>query len=192
MVNRIVRAARHRGPRAILDVLLIALCVAVLLGLGFVRLAPALGASSFVITGPSMAPTISVGAVVVAVPVSPDELAVGDVVSIRTGAGRAVYTHRIVRISQRTDGRWIETQGDANATADPALIPAGSVVGRVGIVVPLLGFVVALLSVPSGIICVVALAAGLITMSRLVDTEDREEPDARTSVVRGEPVVAAR
>ena len=40
----------------------------------------------------------------------------------RTGA--AIFTHRIVRIAERAGAIWIETKGDANATADPSLTPA--------------------------------------------------------------------
>ncbi len=59
--------------------------------------------------------------------VDPTDLAVGDVVSMKIGPEHAVFTHRIIRIVERDDGLWIETKGDANTTADPAITP---IVGR--------------------------------------------------------------
>src|SRR3954463_2249022 len=40
---------------------------------------------------------------------------------------------RITRIVDRSDGRWVETKGDANGDVDPSIVPASAVVGRVAL-----------------------------------------------------------
>ena len=54
--------------------------------------------------------------------------------------------------SSATDGRWIETQGDANAAPDPSLTPATPVIGRVGVAVPYAGYLLTLLSSLPGLV----------------------------------------
>ena len=113
------------------DVLLVVLIVVCLLTVVLARVVPLTGRSTFVVAGGSMAPAISVGSAVVVEPVAAADLRVGDVVSLRSGPQRAIFTHRITRVAQRDGATWIETQGDANATADPSLSPASAVIGRV-------------------------------------------------------------
>ncbi len=83
-----------------------------------------------------MEPTIPLGAAVIVEPVAPADLAVGDIVSLRSGPQRAVFTHRIIRIADRDGEVWIETQGDANDAPDPSITPATAVIGRVAVIIP--------------------------------------------------------
>ena len=135
------------------------------------------GRSTFVVAGGSMEPTIPLGAAVIVEPVRPADLAVGDIVTLRSGPKHAVFTHRIIRIAELDGQTLIETKGDANGSADPSLTPASGVVGRVAVAIPFAGFLVALLSIPSGVLMVIAIGAVLLLLSWLLDAP-QEEPEA--------------
>ncbi len=62
----------------------------------------------------------------------------------------------------------LTTKGDANADADPTALPAGRVIGRVAVALPALGFVSAILTMPSGIASIVLLALGLLVLTWLI------------------------
>ena len=90
------------------------------------------GRQTLIIAGGSMEPALPIGAAVVVEPVPATALAVGDVVSLRTGTElKSIFTHRITRFVARADGLWVETKGDANASVDPSITPASQVIGRV-------------------------------------------------------------
>jgi signal peptidase len=131
-----------------------------------------------------MEPAIGLGSAVVVEPVAPTSLAVGDVVSLRSGPGHAIFTHRVIRIAQGDGGIWVETQGDANAAPDPALTPAGDVIGRVSVVIPKIGFLISVLSTPVGALFFVALGLLLLTAAW---TAESFEPGPRVRPV-AEPV----
>lgn len=167
---------RREGDRGLLrvvrygvDVLLLSVVVVGLGGVALGRILPALGHPVYVVAGPSMQPSVPVGAAVVLASVPSESLRVGDVVSLRSGPSRAVFTHRIVRIVPREDGPWIETRGDANAQPDPALSPTSDVIGRVGMVLPLAGYALTVLSAPAGVVFVLSTGALLITLAWWLD-----------------------
>lgn len=169
--------------RRAIDLLLIALVALCLLGLVLGRIVPMTGRSTFVVAGGSMVPTIPLGGAVVVEPVAPADLRVGDIVSLRSGEQRAVFTHRIIRIADRDGAVWIETRGDANEAPDPSISPATAVIGRVVVILPLAGFLVALLAIPSGVVFVVSLGLLLLMASWSLDRDHLEaEPDAADPV----------
>ena len=130
---------------------MLAMCLLILAGTILLTLgAKTTGRDTLVIRGGSMQPAIPLGAVVVTQPVDPAAIAVGDVISIHAISG-VVYTHRVIAIDELAGAVAFQTQGDANATPDPALVPAGAVMGRVVFTVPLLGYLLALLGTPIGI-----------------------------------------
>jgi signal peptidase I len=152
-----------------LDVLLIALVATCLFAIVLGRLVPLTGRQTLVVAGGSMEPTIHLGSAVITEPVTTDALRVGDVVSLRSGAQRAIFTHRIIRIAERDGAIWIETRGDANDAPDPSITPATAVIGRVDTVIPYAGFIVALLSIPSGVVFVLALGLLLLMATWSLD-----------------------
>ena len=155
--------------RRLLDALLFAL-VALSLGvLVLGRIVPLIGHPTFVVAGPSMEPSIPIGSAVVLDHVPPSSLAVGDVVSLRSGAGRAIFTHRIVRLAERDGGLWLETKGDANATPDPSLTAVTDVIGRVGVYIPHAGYLLTLYSAPSGILFSISLGLVLLVLGVLLE-----------------------
>lgn len=132
------------------------------------RIVPMAGHPTLVVAGGSMGASFGVGSAIVLDRVDPAALVAGDVVSLRSGPGRAVYTHRIVRIVERDGQPWLETKGDANPAADPSITPASAVIGRVALVLPLAGFLIAFLSAPTGILAVMALGGALLLARSMV------------------------
>lgn len=156
------RAVRVGGLiRRVLDgsVVLIVVGAGMLAALS--QLAPFVGHRAFVIQSGSMAPAIPVGALVIVSKERPDELEVGDVVTLRTG-NDTVVTHRVVRVAEVRGVPHIETKGDASAAADPVLQPASSVIGRVGLAVPFAGYVLAFVTSPLGLLSVLMLVGTLL------------------------------
>jgi signal peptidase len=183
------------GLRRIADIALIALILTVMGAVALGKLVPLTGRQSIVIGGASMEPAIHVGAAVVITPVDPKALDVGDVVSLQVGEARTTFTHRIVDIVDREDGRWIRTKGDANAEPDPTLVPATAVLGRVDLAIPLMGYLIVLMSAPVGVLFVFGIGATLLAIAWLLESLEPAPPVARRSpsprrVEAGEPIAA--
>ena len=166
-----LRLAVTRVARRTVDVLLLLLVGTVLGTLVLACVLPAiLGGATFVVGGGSMEPSVPTGAAILAVPVAPGDLAPGDIVSMKVGEPRAVFTHRITRLVPREDGLWLATKGDANPDADPSLVPATSVIGRVSVVVPWAGYLVVLLNSIQGIVLAVSVGVLLLAGAWYLET----------------------
>jgi signal peptidase I len=174
--NRERGGNRRLSPLTLVNVLLVVLAV---LSLGIAvlaRVVPLTGRMTYVVSGPSMAPALPVGSAIVVEPVDPATLVVGDVVSVRSGPASAIFTHRIIRIVQREEFQWLETKGDANGSADPSIVPATNVLGRVSIVIPYAGYLVALGSQPSGMVLVLSVGLLLLIVAWLLDPKRSMDP----------------
>lgn len=174
-----------RPARLILDALL-ALVIVLVIGTALVaRVVPALmGGEAFVVGGGSMEPVLPMGSAVIAMPVTPADLRVGDVVSLRPGPQHAVFTHRVTRLVIRDGGLWVATRGDANPDPDPSLVPVANVIGRVDWSIPYAGYLVALLGSVSGLMFVASISGFLIAATWLLETL---EEDQRASGTRRAP-----
>jgi signal peptidase I len=122
--------------------------------LGSLCLLMALAAMAFdlrplVFRSGSMAPTIGTGDLAVAQEVPASDLAVGDVVSVKTASGSRV-THRIVTVTQRGDRATLALKGDANTATDLEPYDVASA-DRVMFSVPKGGYVLAWLAGPLGL-----------------------------------------
>lgn len=169
--------------RRVVDVALWTFVVPVIGTILLSQLPPRLGHPVFVVGGPSMEPALPLGAVVVTAPTPERALRPGDVVTMRIGPEQAIFTHRIVRVAERDGAVWLETKGDNNAGPDPAIVPATAVIGRVEFVIPVVGFLVALLSMPSGIAFAVGVATTLYVLAWLLETfEDERRVPLREAV----------
>ena len=174
----LVRIAR-RG----LDLALVALIALVVSSLLIARVVPMLTAAPvLVVGGASMEPSIHLGSVAIDQPVTAADLAVGDVVSLKVGPKQVIFTHRITRLVPRDDGLWIETKGDNNATIDPSIVPATDVIGRVQVVIPLLGFVVQVLSTPSGLALTFMAGAVLLGLAFALELAEEELTDTEPTL----------
>ncbi len=132
-----------------------------------------LGYQTFVIRGGSMAPAIPLGALAVTQPVDTGSLVIGDVITIRA-ANAVIYTHRIVAITGTGAERQFQVRGDANATPDAALVPASAVIGRVSLFAPGLGYLTAMLSMPSGILSILSSLGSLLMSFWLLEDLERQ------------------
>jgi signal peptidase len=172
-------AGATTAVRRVLDLLLLALILIVLFGVVLGKLVPLTGRQTLIVGGPSMEPAIGLGSAVVIRPVESSTLAIGDIVSLQPAPEGAVFTHRIVEVVDRSDGRWIRTKGDANATLDPTLVPAAQVLGRVELAIPLAGYLIALLTIPTGVLFLLGLAATLLACGEPIARRPPEpEPTA--------------
>ena len=97
-----------------------------------------------VLTG-SMEPAIPVGSIVITKEQSSYEIE--DIISFQEEG--SVITHRIISIDRE---RYI-TKGDANNVADTEEVQQKQVLGKVILMIPLLGYLVMWLMSPVGIIC---------------------------------------
>ena len=174
----------RRGLGVAFWLLLATSAVAVLV----IHLAPVTGVRPLAIRSGSMAPAIPVGSLVVAVPDVASKVAAGDVVTVTTGSNQLV-THRVTRVMDAADGPRLELRGDANAAPDPALVPPGQVVGRVAVVIPVLGFVLAALTSPAGMVAILSFAGALGVARSLLPVTD--PPHVSRSVGRAQPTVDA-
>ena len=187
-----ILAGATTALRRIVDIGLVALILIVLAGVILGKGAPLVGRQSIVVGGGSMEPAIRLGSAIVVKPVDPATLAVGDIVSMQVGPDRTTYTHRIIAVVDRSDGRWIRTQGDANAAPDPTLVPVSAIIGRVELVVPFAGYLLALLSLPVGVMFVLGLAATLLAIAWLLESleSDPKPVRRRETDPSGEPATS--
>lgn len=99
------------------------------------------GATPYTVLTGSMRPGLPPGTLVVAKPVDPADIGVGDVVTVQLRSGEPVYvTHRVVEVQQRLDGKTqFVTKGDDNDVADSELRLPEQIRGRLWYAVPYLG-----------------------------------------------------
>ncbi len=169
----------RRAVRWALEGLLLALMLGILSLAALAHLLPATGHPVFAIGSGSMTPTIPVGSVVVLTPGS-NGVRVGDVVTMRLDDG-AVFSHRVVRLAALNGAPYIGTKGDANRTADPALTPLSHVLGRVVLVIPAAGYLMAGLGSPLGAATVLLAALTLFAALWFLDDEADERAPQRAS-----------
>ena len=161
--------------RRVIDLLLLAwLATILVVGLS-IHLAPALGGRVLAIRTGSMEPAIPVGSLVVAIAADPARLVEGDVVAISLRAG-TIVTHRVDAIVLQDDRRSFRTRGDANDLADPVLIVPDQLVGRIELVLPWLGYVLAMLVTPLGVVAVASIVASLWLAAWLLDEYHDRRP----------------
>ena len=139
-----------------------------------------------------MAPALAVGDLVVIERVDEADVRAGDVIAFRLESGTKV-THRVASITAGTHGHWFTTKGDANGNPDPVAISGASVEGRLVGSVALLGFLLAMLSMPSGITALFSIGAALVTAVWLLDeaADDHDEELAMALRGLGEETAAA-
>jgi signal peptidase I len=97
------------------------------------------GGRWFIVETPSMGTTAPVGTLVLTTPVKASQLQVGDVITFHPPTEpKAVYTHRIVAITDRG----IATRGDINGATDPWALTQKDLIGQATTIVPRLGWLI--------------------------------------------------
>jgi signal peptidase I len=163
-------------------------------GLGLVCLlvavaAPLLGVRLLVFESGSMSPTIETGGIAVTKTVAAEDLAVGDIVSVRPSSENRV-THRIVGIDEAGAQTLLVLQGDANQTPDPEPYPVSDA-DRVLLHVNHLGFVVDALSSPYAVFLAGAFVAWLLLLAFRRDGAQTPRGRRRMPVAAAAVVVLA-
>lgn len=146
--------------------------IALLIGIGIAVpavsiLAPMFGRQAIAIRGGSMEPAIPLGALIVISGRQVEDLGAGDVVTWRTESG-VLVTHRVQQIVVENGELFVQTKGDANATPDPAAVPASAIIGAVDAWVPLLGFASIMLGTPTGVLSWISFGLALLVTDTLV------------------------
>ena len=126
-----------------------------------------------IVRGSSMAPTIPLGALAFEQHIAPDAIQPGDVVTMALPQG-AIVTHRVTRVATIDGQPFIETKGDANADIDGALQPATEVTGVVRFHLPLAGFLLAFLGIPTGILSVISMLGSLLAAVWLLEEAEAD------------------
>lgn len=133
---------------------LASLVIAVLLNLCFFIRPELFGWSRAVILSGSMEPSMSIGDLVIVH--REKEYRVGDIVVFDSG-GLSV-THRILEKAQEG----FVTKGDANNVPDKELLSENHIIGKVAVVIPMVGKAVLFLKNPAGMMLIMMLAIWLI------------------------------
>ncbi len=151
--------------------------VLVVLGLGIAaHAAPVVGYGLYAVRTASMTPALKVGDLVVEERVDPTTIHVGDVITLATANG-ATVTHRVETVTPNDAGPVFTTRGDANASPDPVATFSGQVRGRVAWDVPLLGFLLAMVTTPTGLLALFSIGAGLLTAIWILGEHEARRED---------------
>ena len=129
------------------------------------------GYRTFAVLSGSMEPNIMTGDAVVDEPIHPLQAHVGDVITFKDPSrGGELVTHRVRSIRQEGGIVAIVTKGDANDTVERFKVPAGGSIGRVKLVLPSAGRVIAAIRGRYGRLLLIALPAlllGIYELSRI-------------------------
>jgi len=133
------------------------------------------------VTSGSMGPTIRVGDALLIRPLSGgSSITPGDVVTYRSVHNEAMITHRVKAVKQIQGVTYYQTQGDANSTPDPDLIPAQNVYGKMLISLPKAGYYLHYSTTPWGKLLLVVIPL-LILMSKELSSLARDFRRPRAS-----------
>ncbi|ALE07611.1 hypothetical protein AL755_06255 [Arthrobacter sp. ERGS1:01] len=139
----------------------LALFTVLALAVIMVVLPRAAGGTAYTVLTGSMEPGMPPGTLAVVRPVDPATLRTGDVVTYQMKPGEPdVVTHRIIAVGSTLGGQaTFITQGDANNSADPEVLPE-QIRGRLWYSVPYLGYInTALTNQQRGVLLWLAVAA---------------------------------
>jgi signal peptidase len=115
------------------------------------------GYHAYIVYGGSMTPSLRLGSVAVAKPVSPEELRVGDVIARRWSPDSSAVLHRIVDITI-DDGQYVlVTQGDQNGRPDPDPVFVEGKGDKIIYAVPYVGFLLHFARTTIGFVSLVAI-----------------------------------
>lgn len=131
-------------------------------------LAPRFGWRVDTVLSGSMEPALKVGGVVVTQPVGVEDIREGDVITFYSPLNEGLTTHRVIaRVTSIQDTElaqptmatpaeeasvYFRTKGDANEDADPFLVPAENVVGKLVFHLPYLGYAASFIQTKLGLL----------------------------------------
>lgn len=147
-----------------------------------------LGLQVYTVLSGSMEPTYRVGSVIYVKPVEPEALKAGDVITFLL-AEDTVATHRIVDVVPDEEDPTVlrfRTKGDANASADGALVHCNNVLGMPVVTIPWLGYAVHFIQHPPGTYVAAAFGALLVLLMFLPELfSEKKSPASPKKPRRG-------
>lgn len=133
----------------------------------------------------SMEPQIHTGSLIFIKPAS--EYRVGDVVTKTTEEKGTTITHRIIE-KEMIDGKAVfVTKGDANNVADNEKVPQETIVGKVFLNIPYLGYAVNFAKTKEGLILIVIIPAVIIVYEEILKIKNEIKRIAREKKKKKEP-----
>lgn len=124
------------------------------------------GYRGLVVSSSSMEPAIPVGSLVVIRPETAPQQ--DDVITYRLAAASpSLLTHRVTKVIQDGDQEVLETKGDAVELPDRKLVAVEDVVGKVVVVMPQVGKLVAFTRSPFGVTALVIIPATVVVYEEL-------------------------
>lgn len=152
-----------------------------------IYLAPHLGWRVNAVLSGSMEPQLKVGSLVIARPVEPEAISVGDIIIFwPTTVGENLVSHRVISIGHSSP-LYFETKGDASDTPDPFTVPARNLVGRIWLHVPYVGYAAEFLKTPFGFVlglvvpALIIIAVYVRSIRRALSKDEKQNPDEVTS-----------
>jgi signal peptidase len=142
-----------------------------------VFLAPRFGWRVDAVFSGSMEPELKTGGVVITRPVDTEDIKVGDIITFYSPLNEQLTSHRVIAAGDGSSFHF-QTKGDANEDADPFVVPAENVVGKVCFHIPYFGHATQFVKTPLGLLltlCLPGLVVVVLQMRNiwLVLTEER-------------------
>ncbi|WP_435318202.1 signal peptidase I [Haloarchaeobius sp. TZWSO28] len=126
------------------------------------------GDQSYVVLTGSMEPAINTGDVVVVTRVDPTTIEVGDVIIYERANMNVPTTHRVIeRTTTETGDLAFVTKGDANEDPDSGLVTTETVIGKISLTLPKVGYVIQFVNSKTGFLALVLIPFGLLILSEL-------------------------
>ena len=118
------------------------LAFVLLIGLLVIVVPAATGSTPMTVLTSSMEPTYPPGTLIIVKPIESQDIRIGDPITYQIKSGEeAVVTHRVIAITNSTDGSTtFTTQGDNNGAPDAAAVIPEQLKGKVWYSVPWIGY----------------------------------------------------
>jgi signal peptidase len=176
---------KTRVPKWVVKVSKVAECVVIALVILLMTmvvlalLAPHFGWRADTVLSGSMEPALPVGCVQVTKPVKAETVNTGDIITFRSPTTGRLTSHRVIAVVEGESYQF-RTKGDANEDADPYLVPAENVVGRVCFKLSHVGYVVEYLKTPIGFVLLglCGMALILAEVSTMLEVRWKESAQA--------------
>jgi signal peptidase len=146
----------------------------------FTFLAPRFGWRVDAVFSGSMEPQLKVGGLVVTRPVAAEDIKVGDIITFHSPLNKQLTSHRVIAIEDSSSPGF-RTKGDANEDADPFIVPAASVVGKICLHIPYFGYATQYIKTPLGFLLTLCLPGLIIIILEIrniwhvLSEEEREK-----------------
>jgi len=134
----------------------------------FTFLAPHFGWRVDAVFSGSMEPQLKLGGVVVTRPVEAGDIKVGDIITFHSPLNERLTSHRVIAVEDSSSLNF-RTKGDANEDADPFVVPAQNLVGKVCFHIPYFGYIAQFIKTPLGLLLTMCLPGLAIMVMEMIN-----------------------